>query len=166
VRKNFYKFFIWYAQKQGTVLMTNKEEIFDLIQHHPEGLDDDELLEKTGIQPRQQVQQLCSQLANSRRIRRESVEKSGKRRKIHNFPLPGIDDELDPPRSAEPEALRKSGPTGWERRLGGLVAATGRPEEELLEEALQLLAMKVLRTSDTVNQQTHSKALAKQVEDS
>ena len=64
--------------------MTNKEEIFDLINKHPEGLDDDDIAELTGIQPRQQVQQLCNQLADSKRIRRRSVEKAGKRRKIHN----------------------------------------------------------------------------------
>ena len=38
--------------------MTNKEEVFDLIQGHPEGLDDDDISEMTGITPRQQVQQL------------------------------------------------------------------------------------------------------------
>src|SRR4029079_920397 len=69
-----------------TVHMTNKEEIFDLINKHPDGLDDDDIAEMTGIQPRQQVQQLCNQLADSKRIRRQSVEKVGKRRKIHNFP--------------------------------------------------------------------------------
>jgi hypothetical protein len=68
--------------------MTNKEEIFDLINKHPDGLDDDDIAEMTGIQPRQQVQQLCNQLADSKRIRRQSVEKAGKRRKIHNFPTP------------------------------------------------------------------------------
>jgi hypothetical protein len=50
--------------------MTNKEEIFDLISNHPEGLDDDDIAEMTGIQPRQQVQQLCNQLADSKRIRK------------------------------------------------------------------------------------------------
>ena len=36
---------------------TNKEQIFDLIQKHPEGLDDDDISKLTGIEPRQQVQQ-------------------------------------------------------------------------------------------------------------
>jgi hypothetical protein len=119
--------------------MTNREEIFDLIGKHPEGLDDDELLEMTGIQPRQQVQQLCNQLANSKRIRRESIEKAGKRRKIHNFPM-------DAPKRPAIENRPKSG--NWRRRLSALVAATGRDEEELLEEALYLLAMRVLREGD------------------
>jgi hypothetical protein len=118
--------------------VTNKEEIFDLLQQHPEGLDDDDITQITGIQSRQQVQQLCNQLATSKRIRRQSVEKTGKRRKIHNFPL-------DP--SDAPGVSRGSESLGepWRRRLSALVAATNRLEAELLDEALQLLAMKVLR---------------------
>ena len=117
--------------------MTNKEEIFDLIQNHPEGLDDDDIAKITGIQPRQQVQQLCNQLADSKRIRRQSVGKTGKRRKIHNFPgeAPDADAVLTTGEQSE----------NWKRRLAALVAATGRTEPELLEEAIQLLAMKVLR---------------------
>jgi hypothetical protein len=118
--------------------MTNKEEIFDLIRNHPEGLDDDDIAEMTGIQPRQQVQQLCNQLADSKRIRRHSVEKTGKRRKIHNFPSA---ERLD---MASPSATN-SEPENWRRRLAALVAATGRTETDLLEESIQLLAMKVLR---------------------
>jgi hypothetical protein len=118
--------------------MTNKEEIFDLIRSHPEGLDDDDIAEMTGIQPRQQVQQLCNQLADSKRIRRHSVEKTGKRRKIHNFP------SAEPMDIASPPATN-SEPENWRRRLAALVAATGRSETDLLEESIQLLAMKVLR---------------------
>jgi hypothetical protein len=117
--------------------VTNKEEIFDLLQSHPEGLDDDDITQITGIQSRQQVQQLCNQLANSKRIRRQSVEKAGKRRKIHNFPL-------------ELAASTKSDPTdreNWRRRLSALVAATNREEADLLDEGLQLLAMKILKDS-------------------
>jgi hypothetical protein len=36
----------------------------------------------------------------------------------------------------------------WRRRLSALVAATGRTEADLLEESIQLLAMKVLRQHD------------------
>jgi hypothetical protein len=118
--------------------MTNKEEIFDLLQAHPEGLDDDDIAEITGIQPRQQVQQLCNQLADSKRIRRHSVGKTGKRRKIHNFPT------AEPLEIANPSATN-SQPENWRRRLSALVAATGRTETDLLEESIQLLAMKVLR---------------------
>ena len=116
--------------------MTNKEEIFDLIKKHPEGLDDDDIAQMTGIQPRQQVQQLCNQLADSKRIRRHSMEREGKRRKIHNFPTE---------RSVEQVADPSSPSANWRRRLAALVAATGRTETDLLEESIQLLAMKVLR---------------------
>jgi hypothetical protein len=122
--------------------MTNKEEIFDLINQHPEGLDDDDIAEMTGIQPRQQVQQLCNQLADSKRIRRQSVGKAGKRRKIHNFPKA---------REAAGQGISlmtESQPETWRRRLSALVAATGRSEADLLEESIQLLAMKVLRQNN------------------
>jgi len=118
--------------------MTNKEEIFDLIVNHPEGLDDDDIAQLTGIQPRQQVQQLCNQLADSKRIHRHSVGKAGKRRKIHNFPAPNSEET-----SAGREPAAQS--PNWQRRLAALVAATGRTETDLLEESVQLLAMKVLR---------------------
>lgn len=118
--------------------MTNKEEIFDLIANHPEGLDDDDIAQMTGIQPRQQVQQLCNQLADSKRIHRHSVGKVGKRRKIHNFP--GPDSKETPTATVPAEESPK-----WHRRLAALVAATGRTEADLLEESVQLLAMKVLR---------------------
>ena len=121
--------------------MTNKEEIFDLISIHPEGLDDDDIAEITGIQPRQQVQQLCNQLADSKRIRRHSVGKAGKRRKIHNFPT--VEAEV----AAVPSATG-SQPENWRWRLAALVAATGRTESDLLEESVRLLAMKVLRQNN------------------
>jgi hypothetical protein len=117
--------------------VTNKEEIFDLLQHHPEGLDDDDITKLTGIQSRQQVQQLCNQLASSQRIRRQSVEKTGKRRKIHNFPRTEGTAQEFPPDKVDLES--------WRRRLSALVAATNRGEADLLEEALRLLAMKILK---------------------
>ena len=121
--------------------MTNKEEIFDLISNHPEGLDDDDIAEMTGIQPRQQVQQLCNQLADSKRIRRHSVGKTGKRRKIHNFPTTQTE-------GVETHTATGSQSGNWRRRLSALVAATGRTESDLLEESVQLLAMKVLRQNN------------------
>jgi hypothetical protein len=90
----------------------------------------------TSIQSRQQVQHLCNQLANSKRIRRESVEKAGKRRKIHNFPVS----------TSDVEAL---GREDWHRRLSALVAATDRTEADLLNEALHLLAMKILKNTSS-----------------
>ena len=114
---------------------TNKEEIFDLIQKHPEGLDDDDISKITRIEPRQQVQQLCTQLASAKRIRRQSVEKAGKRRKIHNFP--------NEARGASVGTQANSG--NWRRWLAALVDATGRTESDILEESLQSLALKVLK---------------------
>jgi len=120
---------------------TNKEHVFDLIQKHPEGLDDDDISAMTGIKPRQQVQQLCNRLAASNRIRRESVEKPGKRRKVHNFPI--MENGTESPASRESSEAKT-----WRRRLSALVAATGQAEPELLDYALSLLAVKVLRRSN------------------
>jgi len=122
---------------------TNKEDVFEVIQSHPEGLDDDDISEMTGITPRQQVQQLCNRLAANNRIRRESVEKPGKRRKIHNFPVQGSTDSLSKGEDSETET--------WRRRLSALVAATGQAEPDLLDHALSLLAVKVLRSSTEQN---------------
>ena|SRR5690242_1347299 len=123
---------------------TNKEDVFDLIQNHPEGLDDDDISAMTGITPRQQVQQLCNRLAASNRIRRASVEKPGKHRKIHNFPIQGKNTKnLSSREDAEEKA--------WRRRLSALVAATGEAEADLLDHALSLLAVKVLRGSSEQN---------------
>ena len=121
--------------------MTNKEQVFDLIQEHPEGLDDDDISKLTGIKPRQQIQQLCNQLAASNRIQRQSVEKVGKRRKIHNFPS-----ERGAPRAFAGKDHKKE---PWRRRLSALVAATGKGEAELLDEALHLLALKVLKNTSS-----------------
>jgi hypothetical protein len=123
----------------GTNSGTNKEQIFDLIQQHPEGLDDDDIAVLSGIGPRQQVQQLCTQLAVSDRIRRESVSKAGKRRKIHNFPLGSTSSAASSTKASQ----------GWRRRLANLVAATGRKEDDLLDEALLGLAMKILASTST-----------------
>ncbi len=112
---------------------TNKELVFELIQNYPEGIDDDAISELTGICPRQQVQHLCNQLAATARIQREAISKPGKRRKIHNFPIP---ERLDPLGGAE---------AAWRKRLAILAAVTGRPERDVLDEALQDLTVKVLR---------------------
>src|ERR1700751_6138372 len=101
--------------------VTNKKEIFGLLQQHPEGLGDDDITRITGIQSRQQVQQLCNQLATSKRIRRQSVEKTGKRRKIHTFPL-------DPNDAPDLSDGKESSGESWRRRLSALGAATNRAE--------------------------------------
>jgi hypothetical protein len=126
--------------------MSNKEEIFEIIRTHPEGLDDDDISAMTGIRPRQQVQNLCNQLALSNQIRRESVNKGAKRRKIHNFPM----DELAVKDEAEVD-IPEGG--SWKRRLAALVAATGESEAKVLEDALLLLALKILKTHSDEDQQ-------------
>ena len=121
--------------------MTNTDTLLALISEHPEGLDDDEISEKTGIKPRQQVYYICTRLAAEGRIRRVSVQTPGKRRKIHNFPAGAT----LPPSSVPQSGTVTREETSWRRRLSMLVAATGREDVELLDEALLDLARKLLR---------------------
>ena len=121
--------------------MTNADTLLALIGEHPEGLDDDEISEKTGITPRQQVYYICTRLAAEGRIRRVSVQTPGKRRKIHNFPAGAT----LPPSSVPQARSVTTQESGWRKRLSMLVAATGRDDVELLDEALLDLARKLLR---------------------
>jgi len=121
--------------------VTNADTLLALINEHPEGLDDDEISEKTGIKPRQQVYYICTRLAAEGRIRRVSVQTPGKRRKIHNFPAGAT----LPPSSVPQSGTVTREETSWRRRLSMLVAATGREDVELLDEALLDLARKLLR---------------------
>ncbi len=121
--------------------MTNADTLLALISEHPEGLDDDEVSEKTGIKPRQQVYYICTRLAAEGRIRRVSVQTPGKRRKIHNFPAGAT----LPPSSVQQSSTLTTEEASWRRRLSMLVAATGRKDVEFLDEALLDLARKLLR---------------------
>lgn len=63
--------------------MNNADRILALLGRHP-GIDDDELAELAGINPRQQVNQICRRLAEAGLIVRER----GAFGKIANFPIP------------------------------------------------------------------------------
>jgi hypothetical protein len=121
--------------------VTNADTLLTLISQHPEGLDDDEISDKTGIKPRQQVYYICTRLAAEGRIRRVSVQAPGKRRKIHNFPAGAT----LPPASVPQSSPVTTEDASWRKRLSMLVAATGREDVELLDEALLDLARKLLR---------------------
>lgn len=118
--------------------MTNIQKVLELIRNNPDGLDDDEISNMTSITPRQQVYQICSRLDSLGHIRRETIEKPGKRKKIHNFPIDEDNQNSRPPGHS----------SKWEQRLSALVAATGRGEDELLDEALKNLAFRVLKAQD------------------
>jgi hypothetical protein len=72
------------------------------------------------------------------------VEKAGKRRKIHNFPA-----ERLPTHPAASKDTKKE--VSWRKRLSALIAATGKGEAELLDEALHLLALKVLKNTSAAD---------------
>ena len=118
--------------------MTNTQRVLELIRKHPEGLDDDEITEILGIKQRQQVYQICTRLEGAGHTGRGSVEKPGKRKKIHNFPVESRPFVFD----QRPKSRHE---LNWQPRLNALVAATGKGEAELLNEALQNLAIRVLK---------------------
>ena len=118
--------------------MRNVDKILEAIQQHPGGIDDDEISTETGIRPRQQVYQICSRLAAEGRIDRRSIDKPGKRKKIHNSPIGGMTGQ-----TANRPDLTERAPS-WERKLAALRAATGLSSEDLLDRAISDLALKVL----------------------
>ena len=69
-----------------------------------------------------------------------SVQTPGKRRKIHNFPAGAT----LPPSSVPQSGTVTTEAASWRRRLSMLVAATGREDVELLDEALLDLARKIV----------------------
>jgi hypothetical protein len=66
--------------------MTNTEKIIAALNEHPR-LDDDALAVRTGVQPRQQVNQICRRLEQQGRIRRE-IGPAGKLINVLREPLP------------------------------------------------------------------------------
>jgi hypothetical protein len=118
----------------------NIDKVLAIIAKSPDGIDDDEISEGTGIVPRQQVYQLCVKLAAQGRIERRSVEKGGKRRKIHNFPI-GVGTAAEEGSGSLHRRISRP----WERRLAALEAATGLTRDEILDRALAGYAHTLLR---------------------
>ena len=119
--------------------MKHVDKVLSVIKRHPQGVDDDEISEITGITPRQQIYQICTRLAAQGRIDRRSVAKGGKRRKIHNFPARVAVLEW-PVGFADSQCENK----GWRHRAFALEAATGLPTDMILDQALRDFALKVL----------------------
>lgn len=122
--------------------MRNIDKVIAVVEKNALGLDDDEIAEKTGIAPRQQVHQLCSKLAAQGRIERRSVEKNGKRKKIHNFPVGSEVASGGRTVAGAPHLAGRS----WERRLAAIEAATSLNRDEILDRALTEFAVRLLRT--------------------
>ena len=120
---------------------TNRDLVLECIRCHPDGLDDDQVSEISGVQPRQQVYQIASRLAAEGLIERISVAKPGKRKKIHNF----FSDEGNLSPNLVSENSNHEVPL-WKRRLAALVAATGRDEADILDEALEGFALDLIQS--------------------
>lgn len=119
---------------------TNRERVLECIRHHPEGIDDDQVSEKADVKPRQQVYQIANRLAAEGLIDRLSVVKPGKRRKIHNFPANSDNLSAEKMEGRDGHEIPR-----WKKRLAALVAATGKNEAEILDEALEGFAHDLLK---------------------
>ena len=58
--------------------MANSDRILDVLRRHPEGLDDDELSQLSGVTPRQQVNMVCRKLEADGIVLRERDYSKGK----------------------------------------------------------------------------------------
>ena len=72
--------------------MTNRERVLALVRSGPTGLTDSEIRERTGIQPHQQVNQICRSLAQTGLIER----RAGPQERLVNYPASSL------PRSSSP----------------------------------------------------------------
>ncbi len=115
---------------------TNAERILELLRSVGEPLDDDEIAERLGIRPRQQVNQICNRLAAEGAIERVSLARPGKRRKIHNRigQRPETVERMDAPAHH----------ARWRRTLRLLEAATGMDADTILDRALAAYARRLL----------------------
>lgn len=59
---------------------TNRDLVISFLETYPEGIDDDQLAEKTGLKRRQQANAICRELESKGRLNRVKVDG-----KIHNF---------------------------------------------------------------------------------
>ena len=93
--------------------MTNRERVLALVRSEPTGLTDSEIRGRTGIQPHQQVNQICRSLAQAGLIERRAAPQG----RLVNFP---------------PGSLPKNSPPG--RRLAAR-AKSGKPSHERADPA-------------------------------
>ena len=80
--------------------MTNRERVLVLIRSEPAGLTDSEIRERTGIQPHQQVNQICRSFAQAGLIERCA----GPQGRLVNFPAGSLPEYSRPGRCRAPRA--------------------------------------------------------------
>ena len=89
--------------------MTNRERVLALIRSNPMGLTDSEIRERTGIQPHQQVNQICRTLEQTGRIKRVTGPKGRIINIPNDAPMPEPDATHEQETSNEAESDRDSG---------------------------------------------------------
>ncbi len=67
--------------------MSHREAILEVLEKFPQGVCDDCLAQRTGIHPRQQVNQLCRRMDGKTLVRRQGPCAVCGRRKVVNVPL-------------------------------------------------------------------------------
>ena len=76
----------------GSRNMTNRERILALVRSEPGGLTDSEIRRRTGIEPHQQVNQICRTLAQAGLIQR----RSGREGRLINIPTGSLEENVQP----------------------------------------------------------------------
>ena len=84
--------------------MTNRERVLELIRSESAGLTDSEIRERTGIQPHQQVNQICRRLAQQGLIER----RTGPEARLRNFPAGTLQGHSRPDRGRAPRAVSET----------------------------------------------------------
>ena len=83
--------------------MTNRERVLAIIRSEPAGLTDTEILERTGVRPHQQVNQICRRLAQQC----FTVRRVGPDGRLRNFSLSIAPDHSRPERDPRPRAAKR-----------------------------------------------------------
>lgn len=72
--------------------MRNRERVLVLVRSEPGGLTDSEIRQRTGIEPHQQVNQICRRLAEAGLIQR----RSGREGRLINLPAGSLEENPQP----------------------------------------------------------------------
>ena len=85
--------------------MTNRERVLALVRSEPGGLTDSEIRQRTGIEPHQQVNQICRKLAQAGLIQR----RPGREGRLLNLPASSLEGNSEPNRRCTPGTKSEKG---------------------------------------------------------
>lgn len=109
--------------------MTIADQVLELLNAHPQGLDDDQIAEMLHLSRRQTVNQVARRLAEANKIKRLNTPG-----KIRNYPLVGA--KLDaPPPNREPSEPTAEPPWHWEGNVQAAIV------EELVTDGWTIVSL-------------------------